>query len=257
MQTVAGVRLVALSLPETASLALDLVGTDRAHGVFTCNVDHLVQLAQDSDFASAYRTASVVTADGAPVVALARMLGGPVRLRVTGADLVPTIAAQAAETGVQLALVGGADGVALKAGEALLSKHPSLRVVAAPPPPLGFDIGGKDDIALVERLRSLGPSVVVVCFGAPKQELWIAHHLADLPGSVLIGAGATLDFLAGVQRRAPVAWQRLGVEFLWRLLNDWPRMWRRYLVQDMRFIGLAARELVRHTSQHARARAQP
>lgn len=254
VQMVAGVRMSASDLRQTVDIATGLVHDTRGHAIFTCNVDHLVQLSQNEDFAAAYQRASLVTADGAPVVALARLLGGPVRQRVTGADLVPAVAAQAEELGIQMILVGGAEGVADKARDKLRDQHPGLTVVSVPPPPLGFSIGGSDDDQLLRHLQQLGPGVIVVCFGAPKQELWIAHHLDELPGSVLVGAGATIDFLAGVQRRAPQVWQRLGAEFAWRLMRDWRRLWRRYLIQDSHFVLIAIAEIVRHRSGRHKAK---
>lgn len=243
-QIVAGVRLAALDLPATAEVMADLVGSPRGHATYTCNVDHVMMLKSDPEFARAYAEATLVTADGAPLVALARALGGPVERRVTGADLVPALAGVAARRGLVLALVGGKEGVAQRASELLTAANPGLTAVAPAPPPFGFRIGDASDDELVRSLQDIGPSLVVVCFGAPKQELWIAAHRGSLPGAVLLGAGASLDFVVGEQTRAPLLWQRLGLEFVWRLLGDWPRLWRRYLLRDSGFVLLAARELL-------------
>ncbi len=254
-QLVAGVTLAALDLPTTAEVMADMVGGPVGHAVFTCNVDHVMLQRHRSDFAQAYRDASLVTADGSPLVALARVLGGPVRRRVTGADLVPALAAVATRRRLRMTLVGGAPGVAERAADVLRDANTGLDVVTLPPPAFGFSVGDTDDHRLVAALRKAGPSLVIVCFGAPKQELWIAAHRAQLPGSVLLGAGASLDFLVGVQRRAPLIYQRIGLEFLWRLLVDWPRLWRRYLLRDTGFVFVAASELWRaRRSTHRRSR---
>jgi N-acetylglucosaminyldiphosphoundecaprenol N-acetyl-beta-D-mannosaminyltransferase len=222
---------------------------DRAVTVFTCNVDHVMLTRADPRFREAYRRADLVTMDGAPVALLSRWTGATGARRVTGVDVVAALAAEASRQGLRMAVVGGEPGRAELAGAALAAANPGLPEVVTACPPVGFALGGPEDDALVEMLRREAPRVVVACFGAPKQELWMDRHRDDLPGAVLIGAGATVDYLSGAVRRAPAVFQQTGTEAFYRLATDFRRLWRRYLLRDSRFVGLFALVLARHLAQ--------
>ncbi|MDL5158963.1 WecB/TagA/CpsF family glycosyltransferase [Actinomycetospora termitidis] len=248
-------RLLDLSLqvfstPEIAARRLVAARRpDRGVAAFTCNVDHVMLTRSDRTFREAYGRADVVTMDGAPVALLSRWTGAAGAVRVTGVDIVEALGGVGAEQGLRLGIVGGVPGRAQRAGLALQSANPGLPDVLARTPSAGFEIGGDEDEALVRDLAAQGLDVVVVCLGAPKQELWIDRHRDEIPGAVLIGAGATVDYLAGAIRRAPAAFQKTGTEAFWRLSTEFPRLWRRYLVRDSAFILLFAAVLARH---HAR-----
>nr|WP_231134367.1 WecB/TagA/CpsF family glycosyltransferase [Motilibacter deserti] len=238
----------------TALIAIErLVSSGRGGNVFTCNVDHMMMLREDAAFRYAYERAALVTADGAPIVALGRLTKQPLRERVTGADLVPLLPAVAEKRGLLIALVGGAEGVADEAAEVFLAKHPRLLPPVCISPAMGFEIGGPEDAAVVRTLQEHKPDIIVVCFGAPKQELWMDRHAEALRPAVLLGAGASLDFIVSRQRRAPRLLQRLGLEWVWRLSTDFPRLWRRYLVRDARFLPLAVKEVVHVAFSRSRA----
>lgn len=233
------------SVEEAAERIADTVGTDAAGGVFTCNVDHIMLMRRDTGFRAAYRRSAFVTADGSPIVTTAKLAGQPLGVRVTGADLVPALAATAARRDLRVAFVGGAEGVGDEAARRLQADNPDLDVVLTASPAMGFEDGDEADQQLMQQLRFTRPDIVVVCFGAPRQELWIDTHAPALPGTVFLGAGAALDFVAGRQRRAPRIIQRLGIEWIHRLVTNFSRLWRRYLVQDTQFVFVAARELAR------------
>ncbi len=233
------------SVEEAAERIADTVGTDAAGGVFTCNVDHVMLMRKHRAFRAAYRRSAFVTADGSPIVSTAKLAGQPLGVRVTGADLVPALAQTAARRGLRVAFVGGAEGVGAEAARRLQADNPELEVVLTASPAMGFQDGDEADRQLMQQLRFTRPDIVVVCFGAPRQELWIDAHAPALPGTVFLGAGAALDFVAGRQRRAPRIIQRLGIEWMHRLVTNFSRLWRRYLVQDSQFVFVAARELVR------------
>jgi N-acetylglucosaminyldiphosphoundecaprenol N-acetyl-beta-D-mannosaminyltransferase len=245
-RTLFGTRFQVLgSVAEAAERIADLVGRGSAASVFTCNVDHVMLMRKHERFRRAYARSTFVTADGAPIVATAKLAGQPIGVRVTGADLVPALARTAAARSLRVALVGGAEGVGAEAGRRLQADNPGLDIVLTASPAMGFQDGDAADEQLMDQLRAARPDLVIVCFGAPRQELWIDAHAWQLPGAVFLGAGASLDFVAGRQRRAPALVQRLGVEWMHRLFTDFGRLWRRYLVQDSQFAVVAARELVR------------
>ncbi len=233
------------SVEEAAERIVDRVGAPHATNVFTCNVDHVMLMRKHEGFRRAYRRSTFVTADGAPIVTVAKLAKQPLGVRITGADLVPALAATVARRSLKIAFVGGAEGVADEAAAKLVDANPGLRVVLTHSPAMGFEDGDDADARLMRELRRVRPDVVVVCFGAPRQELWIDSHSWQLPGTVFLGAGAALDFVAGRQRRAPELVQRLGIEWVHRLATNFGRLWRRYLLQDSQFVAVAAKELVR------------
>jgi N-acetylglucosaminyldiphosphoundecaprenol N-acetyl-beta-D-mannosaminyltransferase len=211
--------------------------------VMTCNVDHLVMLRRNHHFRQAYAAAHLVTADGAPIVAFSKVVDPRVPERVTGVDVVTAMPDLAAEHGLRVALVGGGEGVAQQAARTMRDRAPTMPQPLALTPPMGFVLGSADDADVIRRLQAYDPHVVVVCFGAPRQELWMHAHHDDLPGAVMLGGGASLDFLVGLQKRAPGWVQQSGLEWVWRLSHDFPRLARRYLVQDLAIVPIMAREL--------------
>jgi N-acetylglucosaminyldiphosphoundecaprenol N-acetyl-beta-D-mannosaminyltransferase len=173
-----------------------------------------------------------------PLVWASRLLDAPLPERVAGSDLTPPLLARAAASGVRVLLLGGGPGVAARARERLRAELPSLDVDHAAP--------WVDDIEAAAAAIDVGDrDLVLVGMGAPKQEL-LAHALwKRSPRTVFLGVGATLDFLAGTQPRAPRWMSRAGLEWLYRLGREPRRLWRRYLVRDPRFVSIVLRQLRR------------
>lgn len=210
--------------------------------VVTPNVDQVLRAATDPAAARAFAEASLLLADGAPLVALARALGDGELRRHTGADLLERLAAEAGRSGWRLAIVGGRPEVARAAARRLRDAHPAAEVHAVEIP----ELASSDDPAgepAVARLLSLRPDIVFLCLGFPLQESWWAHWRERLPAAVYVGAGAAVDFAAGVRSRAPRAVQRLGMEWCWRLAQEPRRLAHRYLVRGPRFVLVVARSL--------------
>lgn len=222
--------------------------------VFTCNVDHMMLLRQDVDFRGAYQRADVVTVDGSPIALLARRTGARQVARVTGADLVPEMARLGEGRNLRIALVGGASGRADGAADALRHRHPGLGRISTHCPPFGFELGDRHDRALVDDIVVARPDIVVVCLGAPRQELWIDRHKHDFHQALLVGAGASIDFLSGGQRRAPQIFRKTGTEAVFRLVWDFRRLWRRYLLRDSRFVIIGGLHWTRYAARGLRER---
>lgn len=195
--------------------------------VVTPNLDHAVQLQENAGLARAYQAASLILADGMPLVWASRF--GRTRLpeRVTGSDLTPRVLA-AAPPGTRVFLLGGSEEASSAAERNVGQRYPHLSLVGRLSPPRGFehDAGWSDRIVLA--LTESRAQLVVLGLGAPKQELWAHAHQARLPGTVLLCVGATIDFLAGTVSRAPRWMQATGLEWVYRLLGDPGRLLRRY-----------------------------
>lgn len=207
----------------------------------TPNTDFAVLMGTDERMARAVHDADLLLADGAPIVWLARLLGARDLHRLTGADLLPETCARAARTGWRVVLTGGRDGVAELAA-AHLREQSGADVVAVPFPLLD----GPEDPAgrtVVEALRDARPDVVFVCLGAPKQEAWVERWRDELPPALYVGAGAAVDFAAGLRSRAPRPLQAIGAEWLYRLAQEPTRLAGRYLVRGPMFLGVVGRSL--------------
>ena len=230
---------------EGALDAIDqLVRAGNGGTVFTPNVDHIVMAEHDERFRQAYEAASLSLVDGTPVLWASRLLRTPLPMKVSGSDLVMPLMERAAERGYRVYFLGGAPGVAEMARQKLQSALPSIQIVGmdAARIDVSGDLNATDDI--VERIRSARPDLVLVALGAPKQEIWSQGRLNLLKPAVLIGVGASLDFVAGIQKRAPRWMSSMGVEWLYRLAQEPRRLAGRYLLRDPEFCWILLRQLL-------------
>lgn len=222
--------------------------TDRPRYVCTGNLDHLVLLSRDDEFRRIYGAADLVLADGAPVVWLSRLSRGhrPLRERVAGSDLFWEMARASAATGVRLFFLGGAPGAADAAAEAVRQRYPAAQVSGTYCPPFSRFHDPEEQARIHATIRAAQPDILLVAFGAPKQEKWIAAH-KDLVGvPVAIGVGGTFEMASGQVRRAPRWAQRTGLEWAYRFLQEPSRLFRRYFLRDLPFLLiLTARALLR------------
>ena len=217
--------------PMTLASAVDRIETmidaRRPHYVVTPNVDFLVQAQHDAELHQILVHADLVLCDGKPLVWASQWLGNALPGRVAGADLVPVLVQRAAERGWKIFLLGGAAGVGAAAALRLAAAHPSLPEVAHYSPPLR-PLSEMNHAEIVARLRAAQPDIVLVCFGCPKQEKWIFRHYRTAGVPVMIGAGGTVDFLAGRLDRAPMWMRRSGTECVFRLWQEPRRLFKRY-----------------------------
>lgn len=239
-----GVDLHALDFESAADRIVELGQSGLPALVVTTNVDHVVLLQADDEFRLAYESSTLRVADGVPLVVLSRLVGRPLPGRVNGTNLIPAVCERAARLGVRVAFVGGEPGVPERAAERLAELFPGLKVAACVSPEFGFDQDPVRSCSVAQSVCSSGADVVFLGLGAPKQEIWASRWLSELGGTTVVCVGGALDYLAGTKRRAPVFMQRWGMEWLFRLLGEPRRLWRRYLVQDLAFFGLALRELL-------------
>lgn len=238
----------------TFAQALDKIAelVDRRNGgaVFTPNVDHVVKAERHSDFRRAYSHADLCLADGMPLLWASRLLGSPLPEKVSGSDLVLPLVRMAAKRRWRVYLLGGRPGVAEQAGEKL-ARELGARIVGTDSPNIDSDGNADSSEETLKRLRAASPDLVLVALGAPKQELWIDRFSDRLGPAVSIGVGGSLDFITGEVKRAPAWMSRAGIEWLYRLLQEPRRMWRRYLVEDPAFIVIVAR--TRRRARHRRS----
>ncbi len=239
------VRLSNLSFDELCHW-IDARVADRAAAyVVTPNIDHVCRLHRDDGFQEAYAGAGLRLVDSAPLMWCAKLFSRPLKEKLSGSDLVPRLSEYAAEKGYRVFLLGAAEGVAEEAARRLQSKYPGLQIAGCYSPPFGFEHDAAQNEAVCERVRQANADICFVALGSPKQEVWLLHHAESMGVPAAFAVGAGVDFAAGRVRRAPVWMQRSGCEWLWRLMREPLRLWRRYLIEDSYFLVILLREIGR------------
>ena len=195
---------------------------------FTFNLDHLTKIRRDGAFRRLYEKATYVTADGWPVALLARRTDAAVR-RTTGADLVLPACRIAADLGLPVYLFGSTADVLAAAAARLRTDCPGLTIAGEEAPPFGFDPQSEAARDAAIRIAASGARLCLIALGAPKQEQFAIASQAACPNTGFLCIGASLDFLAGRQRRAPEALQQIGMEWAWRLALSPRRLGLRYI----------------------------
>ncbi|MFK5985965.1 MAG: WecB/TagA/CpsF family glycosyltransferase [Pseudomonadota bacterium] len=215
----------------------------RPRQVATVNVDFLMNSlswkisgpARHPELLEILRKADMVTADGMPIVWLSQLLRTPLQERVTGADLIPALAAAIAKTGHSIFFLGGKGDIAQQAANKLKKQHPSLNI-AGIYSPFVYTEGEKmlsseeQDERILEQINQANPDILLVGFGNPKQELWFNRNRNKLKAAVTIGIGGTFEFIVGNVSRAPIWVQNIGMEWIYRIMQDPRRLWKRYAI---------------------------
>lgn len=230
-----GCRVHRLSMAETLEAVRRLLEQGGFHQIVTADSSALVIAQSDPEFREIVNSASLVTPDSIGVVWASRRLGAPVPSRVTGVDLMDHLCRFAAETGRTAYFLGAAPGVAEEAARRLEERYPGFRVVGTRH---GF-FGPEEETALVEEIRRARPSFLMVALGIPKQEKLIARHLSRLEVPICVGVGGSLDCFSGRVKRAPKIFQRLHLEWLFRLLSN-PRKANKVMLLP-RFVWMVLR----------------
>jgi exopolysaccharide biosynthesis WecB/TagA/CpsF family protein len=178
------------------------------------------------------RRADLVTADGMPIVWTSKLLGVPLKDRVTGADLVPKLTQEAARRQKSIYFLGGRGDVGRQAADLLKKRYPNLKVAGTDAPFVhtegaALSEAEEEDQAIVERINRSGADILLIGFGNPKQEIWFDRNRNRLKVPVSIGIGGTYEFIVGSVARAPVWMQKTGLEWVFRITQDPWRLWNR------------------------------
>lgn len=222
---------------------------DRARYVCTGNLDHLVIVSRDEAFKAAYDNADLVVADGAPIVWLSKLAATDEQAilpeRVAGSDLFWELAKASSETGVRLFFLGGVPGAAAKAAQIAEKRYPGAKIIGTYCPPFETFNTEEEQRRIRDVVRSANPDILLVAFGAPKQEKWIAANKDLLGVPVSIGVGGSFEMAAGMLKRAPKWVQQLGLEWFYRFAQQPKRLFQRYFVDDLPYLlGAAVRTAI-------------
>lgn len=217
-----------LTMQEAVDKAEQLIVQDGCSYVVTPNLDHIVILEDDQEFAEVYSNADLVLADGKPLIWISKLLKNPIKEKISGSDFFPHMCEMCANKGFSIFILGAAEGVAEKAAENLCKKYQGLKIVGTYSPPFGFEKNENELMVIESLIRKARPDVLAVSLGSPKGEKFLYKHLKEYGVSLGISIGATIDFEAGNVKRAPKWMADSGLEWLFRITQDPNRLVKRY-----------------------------
>ena len=211
--------------------------------VCIANVHMVVTAYQDKQFAPAVRNADIVTPDGLPLTWAMRLLFGVKQPRVAGMDLLPDLIKAAEGSGIPVYFYGGTPGMLENTCQYLNKNYPSLKIAGKFSPPFRA-LTADEENEVTDMIKNSGAKIVFVVLGCPKQEKWMDMMKDKFPG-VMVGVGGALPVLIGMQKRAPLWMQKNGFEWLYRLVQEPKRLFRRYAVTNTLFVLLVVKEFIR------------
>jgi len=230
-----------LDMEETLGVVEGFIRSGRPHQHVVINVDKIVKASRDPALRQIINDCDLINADGMPVVWASRLLGKPLKERVTGVDLFEALMARAAEKGWRVFLLGAREEVVSGVAQLYPARYPGLTLA-------GYRNGywkPEDEDRVVAEIAATRPDILFVAISSPKKEAFLARYQAAMKVPFAMGVGGTFDVAVGLVKRAPVWMQNAGLEWFYRFLQEPRRMFRRYFIDDMAFVALFAREWVK------------
>ncbi len=202
-------------------------------------------MEKDPELRKIVNSCPLINADGASILWAAKKLGVPVKERVTGIDLFMRLVEEAAKGGYKIYLFGAKPEVVEKVRTIFTEKHPTLQIVGTRN---GY-FKPEDEDEIVADMAASGADMMFVAFSSPKKEYWVHKHLDRLNIPFVMGVGGSFDVVAGVTKRAPEIWQKLGLEWFYRFIQEPKRLFKRYIIGNMTFIRHVKRAERAHKKQ--------
>ncbi len=241
-QSVLGAPINILSWDDAIGQIVAWGEARESHYVCICNVHSVVTTTLDPEFRMVINTADMSTPDGAPIAWALRRFGFRSQERINGPDLMWRYLSKAEQLGQVVFFYGSTEATMAKLIKKVADQFPGLRIGGWHSPPFRPPTAQEDEF-VVDAINRSGANVVLIGLGCPKQEKWMAAHCGRI-NAVMIGVGAAFDYHSGTLKRAPLWWQRHGLEWLYRLCSEPRRLLKRYLITNTLFILGISRQLL-------------
>ncbi|HRL12033.1 MAG TPA: WecB/TagA/CpsF family glycosyltransferase [Aggregatilineales bacterium] len=240
---VLGVKVSAINIPMALDTIERWIRTGEQHYVTITGVHGVIESQSDANLLEIHNRAGMVTPDGMPLVWMNHVQGNKHVSRVYGPDLMLAVCEASKEKGYKHFFYGGMDGVPELLKEKLTARFPHLQVVGMYSPPFRA-LTPEEDAAICQQIDDSGADIVWVGLSTPKQERWMSSHIGKFKAPVMVGVGAAFDFHAGLKKQAPKWMQKRGLEWFFRLVSEPRRLGKRYLINNPKFIGLVALQML-------------
>ncbi len=250
--SVLGCPITKLNLDDFVRKAEEFIASGTPHYIAMMNVAKVVKMRSDQELEESILMADLVGADGVPLVWASQLLGAALPGRVNGTDLMYKLLEKASKKAYRIFFFGAKEEILQKVLEKVRADYPGVKIA-------GFRNGyfaSAEEASIVRQIKESHADILLIAFGTPKKELWVKRYLHEMGVPVIHGVGGSFDVMAGIVPRAPFWMQRCGLEWLFRLMQEPRRMWRRYLVTNVVFILLFSRELFRHYLSYLQPKAQ-
>ena len=227
-----------ITMEDTIQMIDEYMADGKYHYIVTPNVDHIVKLEKDVEFQAVYRDADLILTDGMPLIWISKFMKNKIKEKISGSDLFPKVCKLAANKRYKIFLLGAESGVAEQAAINLKNKYKELEIAGTYSPEFGFE---KDEEAInriIDMINKAKPDILFVGLGAPKQEKFIFKYRDRLKVPVCLAIGASIDFEAGKIKRAPKWMQKNGLEWLYRIMKEPKRMFKRYFIDAIEIRGI-------------------
>jgi len=234
--------ITALPLREQIEIILDWANHFESKTVCVANVHMLMEAHNKPAFATVLRNADMVSPDGMPLVWIMKLMGAYWQDRVAGMDILLSLCQLAPQRNTSLFFLGSTTETLEKMKEEISDKFPNLQIAGKESLPFR-PLTEEEDRAIIQKINSSGAGVVLVSLGCPKQEYWIDQHKGKIH-AVMIGLGGAFPVFAGIHKRAPFWMRNMGLEWLYRLIQEPRRLWYRYLTTIPPFLFLASVQLI-------------
>jgi N-acetylglucosaminyldiphosphoundecaprenol N-acetyl-beta-D-mannosaminyltransferase len=238
---VLGVKVHHTSYEEATRQILHWAQAGESHSVYAANVHMVMEARDDPEFMDIVNSADLVTPDGMPLVWALRRMGNKDQERVYGPTLTGKLLPLMEQEGIPIGFLGSTPRVIEKLSTGISREFPSLNIAYAFSPPF-HDLDEEENREIIEEVNRSGAKVLFVGMGCPKQEKWIDQSKAEI-NAVMVGVGAAFDYLAGTKPQAPLWFQKIGMEWFFRLLTEPTRLWRRYFRHNPRFLWAITQQL--------------
>jgi len=237
-------RVDATSYQDASDRVLEWAAKKESRTLSASSVNNVIEAYDDVAFKAAMNRMDLVTPDGMPLVWGLKLLGVPHASRTYGPTLTQALFGRAEREGVPIGLYGGHPDVLRELLDIIAQRWPRLEVVYRCSPPFRA-LSEAEEAGIVREINASGARMVFVGLGAPKQDFWMDRQRGKIHAPML-GVGAAFDFIAGRKKQAPAALQKLGLEWLFRLVTEPQRLWRRYLYRNPRFVVYFGAQVLRH-----------